>query len=452
MPADIHAIPPEILAAIFVMGVHTWEIQFVSTLSRVCQDWKSVVDNTPRLWGVIFISSRSSPGVLEKQLAKAKASPLSLWVLPCAQAIQLNRVRKQLFALSANWVEADVGTAFLCESGTGWNALRHNLQRLTLCRGHSTSDDPGSFFEDSTDISHRQPSLHTFYSLSLPVAWTRGFLGPWIKHFYLRQSGKGQKITDTWEYLARIPNAKTISLYQVQHVEHPDEVLQPPCTIVLAKLRDLKFRRVKFSSVVLAAIAAPSLQTLSIDEASESVWGSPSSMSSCFTQWIQPSHTPAHLHTLELIDTLKSGDIPYLIRFLRLLPNLVRLLITDDEVGRATASTSTSSNGKVKLYYALAYPYVNEDGGSTSSAWLCPSLMILYLDTAPELTELIPIARSRGGIAPFTAGIPPPARLRRLESNLCPVDLDELNELKCSIDEVNCICLHCGLTIEDDSQ
>ncbi|KIM43906.1 hypothetical protein M413DRAFT_442972 [Hebeloma cylindrosporum] len=454
MPAtDIHDIPPEILAAVFEIGIHTWGIHFISPLPRVCQHWQFVVDNTPRLWGIISVSPNSSPRVLEKQITKAKASPLSIRISSSAQGTRHNRVRQQLFALSANWVAADVGTAFLCESGTRWNALRYNLETLTLCRGNPIYDDPGSFFEGPTYHSHRQLALHTFSADSLPKAWTTGFLGPWIKHFYLRQWRTGLKIIDTWEYLARIPNSTTIELCQVQHIEHPDRVPPLPRTIVLRKLESLRLTSVKFAPTVLSAIAVPSLQTLSIRDASERWWwrDGPPSMSGFFAQWSQPSHSPTHLHTLELIDTLRAGDIPYLIHWLRRLPNLVRLLITDDKIGKAaTSTTSTSSNGGANLYNALAYPYTNEDRGS--SAWLCPSLMILYLDTAPELMDLIPIARSRGGIAPLTADIPPPARLRRLESHLCVDNQEELNELKSLIDEANCICTQCGLTIEDSSQ
>ena len=446
MPADIHDIPPEILAAAFEIGIYTWGIKFLPTLSRVCQHWRSIIDNTPRLWGIISVSPKSSPNVLEKQITKAKASPLSIRISPSANGIRHNRVRRQIFALSANWVTAKVGTAFLSDSGARWNALQYSLETLTLRRGNPTYDDPGPFFEDSTHHSHRQVSLHTFSADSLPKAWTVGFLGPWLKHFYLRQWGTGQKITDTWEYLARIPSAITIELYQVQHVEHPDRVPPLPPTIVLPKLESLRLKGVKLAPTVLSAIAAPSLQTLSIHEASQRWWwwDGPPSMSGFFAQWSQPSHTPTHLHTLELIDTLRAGDTPYLIRWLRRIPNLVRLLITDDEIAKAASITS---HREMNLYNALAYPWEEEGGGS--SAWLCPSLMILYLDTAPELTDLLPIARSRGGIAPPTADIPPLARLRRLESRLCPVhNLDELDDLKSLIDEANCICTHCGLTIE----
>jgi hypothetical protein len=449
MPADIHDIPPEILAAAFEIGIHTWGIQFISPLPRVCQHWRFVVDNTPRLWGIISVSPKSSPKVLEKQITKAKASPLSIRISPSAKGIRHSRVRKQLFALSANWVTADVGTAFLCDSGARWNVLQYNLETLTLSRGNPTYNDPGSFFEDSKHHSHRQVSLHTFSADSLPKAWTMGFLGPWLKHFYLRQWRLGQKITDTWDFLARIPNAITIELYQVQHVGHPDGVPPLPRTIVLPKLESLRLKGVQLAPTVLSAIAAPSLQTLSIHHVSSRRWWDappPPSLSGFFAQWSQPSQTPMHLHTLELIDTLRAGDTPYLIRWLRRLPNLVRLLITDDEIGKAA---SVTLNEEMNLYNALAYPWEEEDGGS--SAWLCPSLMILYLDTAPELTDLLPIARSRGGITPPTADIPPPARLRRLESHLCPVqNLDELDELKSLIDEANCICTHCGLTIEGD--
>jgi len=406
MPVNIHDIPPEILAAAFEFGIYNWGIEFISPLSCVCRNWRFIVENTPRLWGIISVAYRSSPHVLEKQITKAKASPLSIQIFPsAAQGRKHAQVREQLSVLSANWVSADVGTAFLCESGTRWNTLRYNLEALKLSRGKPTFNDPGSFFEDSTYRPQQPLPFHTFSADSLPKAWTIGFLGPWIKHFSLRQWGIGQNLADTWDYLARIPKAVTIELCEVQHVEHPGRIPPIPHTISLPELETLRLKSVKLAPAVVTAIAAPSLRTLSIHhEVSRWWWYGPLTLSGFFTQWSQPSHTPTHLHTLELIDCLKDIDVPYLIRWLWRLPNLVRLLLTDDQIGKvASRSSPLPENEEVNLYHALAYPQKIND----NSLWLCPSLMILYLDTTPELMDLIPISCSRGGIANDSAACRP---------------------------------------------
>lgn len=200
MAVNIHDIPPEILAAAFEIGIYNWGITFLSPLPCVCQNWCFVVENNPRLWGIISVTHKTSLCALEKQITKAKAAPLSIRISPSAmQGRRHAQVRDQLSALSANWVSVDVGTAFLCESGTRWRDLRYTLEALKLTRDKPTFNNPGSFFEDSAYLPQQPPPFHTFSADSLPKAWTIGFLGPWIKHFFLRQWGIGQNLADTWD-------------------------------------------------------------------------------------------------------------------------------------------------------------------------------------------------------------------------------------------------------------
>ena len=107
-----------------------------------------------------------------------------------------------------------------------------------------------------------------------------------------------------------------------------------------------------------------------------------------------------NFHTLELVSCLRFTDVPFLIRWLTRLPNLVRLILKDDAIGEA-ATTLGQDTDDANLYKAPS---------SIADGWLCPSLMILH--------PLRPIARARGGIASPEFEIPPPSRLRRIEATL----------------------------------
>ena len=66
-------------------------------------------------------------------------------------------------------------------------------------------------------------------------------------------------------------------------------------------------------------------------------------MVSFFSQWSHPSFVPVKLHTLELVSCLIFTDVPFLIRWLTRLPNLVRLILKDDAIGEAATLESLIS-------------------------------------------------------------------------------------------------------------
>ncbi|KDR71581.1 hypothetical protein GALMADRAFT_253923 [Galerina marginata CBS 339.88] len=455
---DIHDIPPEILATAFELGIYSEGISFLRPLAKVCRSWREIIDHTPRLWGIILIRKRTSSKALERQIAKAKASPLSITISPGTSVGRYKNPIAQLTKLSSNWVIADIGTQFI--SPCLWVDLHRSLEELSLSRDAPAYDDPGPFFEGVDTLTKRETKLRSFTATGLSRSWVLGFLGPSIRHFGLIRGLNNViepgnymairnrcRISDTWDYLARVPEATSIELKDLRHT-HPHSLTPPH--VHLLKLRNLKATSVLHLSSVLASVAAPSLQTLSVNQNPpniEQAWSWNNArryslpMAPLFTQWSAPGFVPTHLHTLELLNCLEVGDVPYFIRWLERLPNLVRLFVEDeaDAFGRA------ANNGEANFYNALASPLTADDG---HTSWLCPSLMILYLIADHEISDLIAIARARGGIIPTAYDIPPPNRLRRLEAHLCATsEADDVDYIRSVIDNAYCICTNCGLNV-----
>jgi len=85
--------------------------------------------------------------------------------------------------------------------------------------------------------------------------------------------------------------------------------------------------------------------------------------------------------------------------------------------------------------------------------WLCPSLMQLRIAADLQVTDLVPLARARGGryAESISAGLTP-NRLRYLEAPLCPSgSSQEIEWLKELVDEVRCGCLSCQFDISRKS-
>jgi len=486
---DIHDIPPEILAASFEMGIYTWGTTFIYPISLVCSSWRDTIEHTPRLWGIILIGkahqgcgpggARAQAKRLRKQIVKAKEAPLSI-VCDAKGRVHPRELVDELVGLAHNWVMADVGTEFLANSR--WGVLRYTLEELVLRRnGNPAEDNPSAFFEKDGEGSicstgTRHPTkLRSFTAKSLPRDWVLGFLSPTIQHFHLEggdsvvprnwRGGQKHNIRDIWEYLMRIPNATSLELVDLYHTI-PNQDLAPQGGVHLSHLRTLKLLNVLFSALVLATIRAPHLQTLSIDgRAPPGIHYRPSieedvGLAYVFALWSQPGVVPERLHTLELRDCVGLGDVPFLVRWLERLPNLVRLFLKDEVFGNAKLHAFKSDGvdedgGSVfdaedfDIYRALARPRRMKDG---EMGWLCPLLMILYLDTDQDISDVIPIARARGGNAPprDVEGILPPNRLRRIETQLCPdATKSDIQELRSLVDQVYCVCTNCGLMVED---
>jgi len=491
---DIHDIPPEILAASFEMGIYTWGTTFIYPISLVCSSWRDTIEHTPRLWGIVLIGkahqgcgpggARAQAKRLRKQIVKAKEAPLSI-VCDAKGRVHPRELVDELVGLAHNWVMADVGTEFLANSR--WGVLRYTLEELVLRRnGIPAKDDPGAFFEKdgggtgnihSTSGARHPTKLRSFTAKSLPRGWVLGFLSPTIQHFHFEGGdsvvprtwwdGKKHNIRDTWEYLTRIPNATSLELVDLYHTV-PNQDLAPQGGVQLSHLRTLKLLNVLFSASVLATIRAPHLQTLSMDgraapgaryhqSTAEDV-----GLAYVFALWSQPGVVPEQLHTLELRDCVGLGDVPFLVRWLERLPNLVRLFLKDEVFATAKLRSFEASGGgggedeglvsdaeDFDIYRALTRPRRMKDG---RMGWLCPLLMILYLDTDQDIADVIPIARARGGNAPpqDVDGVLPPNRLRRIETRLCPdATKSDIEELRSLVDQVYCVCTNCGLMVED---
>jgi len=448
-------VPPELFARIFEIGIETWDIGFLPPLCLVCRSWNDLVISTPRLWGIIKIDRSTRFKTINSQIVKAKASPLTILVCRDVRShthspSQLQTALKKLASLAHNWLRADVNTRLL--SLARWADMRGMLQDLRLVYDPKTSDHAASaYFQLQDDIFQLLPKLHSFAADGISAAWVTGFLSPSITRFELLNLAPtmSQTLDATLEYLSRIPSVITLDLNKIYHTV-PE--LSSSQSVHLPHLATLELCNVIHFSRLLCHIQAPSLQVLSIRQPGGVVyhWAfrldfvSDKSMSPFFSQWSQGSFIPTYLHTLELQECLQMGDVPYLIRWLARLPNLVRLILLDDAIGRAADSPSTTE--ETNLFRALASP---QGAGTIVGGWLCPSLMQLLLSTDVQVTDLIAIARARGGIAASLESISPPDRLRIIEAHICPSGNErEIEELYSLMDEVRCACLGCEFNLD----
>ncbi|KAJ3509438.1 hypothetical protein NLJ89_g5224 [Agrocybe chaxingu] len=488
----IHDIPPEILAASFEVGIYAWGIGYLRPLSHVCQTWRDTIEHTPRLWGIITFTRSRSAAALLQQLAKAKNAPLALTIEPqsITRSAGKANVRKDkeealktLLERVGGWISVDVGTDLLAKCR--WEDMG-NLEKLVIRPSGSQNQAPGPFF--ASEFEWKSLKLHSFSTTGgVPNTWVTPFLKhcPSIRYFSLHTGNKSHTsqtswhsklhdIRDTWAYLVLVPNAYTIELTEVAHTT-PTHISPPP-PILLRHLRNLRLREVRYAPAVLTTLIAPSLQTLTLEhtrrERQAWSWLYTNSdiaadadhrrhkllLAPFFTQWSAPGAAPEHLHTLELKECLRSGDIPYLVRWLDRLPHLVRLVIQDDQVGAARKGDDADPDAN--LYLALSAPRTmtsqKNAGGNPLVGWLCPELMILHLDTDHELADVISIASTRGGKVVQSGDserhIPPPARLRRIETRLCPMaEPKDLRLLRSLVDHISCVCTNCGLMLEPPS-
>ncbi|KAF8804068.1 hypothetical protein BYT27DRAFT_7194793 [Phlegmacium glaucopus] len=449
---DHSDLPPEILARAFEFGIHAWGIQILRPLSQVCRYWQEIIETTPRLWGIIIVKNTSSIQSLESQIIKAKASPLSVSLLLGCFNRRLEPVVNRLISLSYNWIYADMTTSAIARCR--WANLRTNLEELHLSRGRPVDDDPRDFFDDTVAVQLRSEiKLRSFTAVGLPKSWVLRFLGPSIRHFCFRlgrdedsQSpthSRLHSICNTLQYLSRINEAVIIELENLNHSNFGRHTLK---VTHFNNLQTLRLSMVLYTSTILCSMSAPSLQTLIVDRTPEVGFVANSGflfMTPFFSQWSQPGFIPLNLHTLELVSCLQATDVPFLIRWLARLPNIVRLIFKDDAIGLAAATLGQDTDD-ANLYKALAFPT-----SSAMNGWLCPSLMILHIETDEVVADLIPIARARGGIASPDLGIPPPSRLRRIEAMLCSTSEPGERELLDSlVDHATCICISCGLALE----
>jgi hypothetical protein len=449
----LDSLPPEIFARIFEAGILTWGIGFLAPVCLVCKAWNDIVATTPHLWGIITITKDSDSLTLQAQLSKAKASPLTVNIISNFSAISakksLQAVLNRVVSLSHNWVRADVSTDLLLKCR--WSEMHSSLQELRLSTfGAMIGED--DFFDTDDAAFGSLSKLHCFTAHSIPSRWITHFLSPSITYldlFFHRT--ESETLTDASGYFSQIPEVRVLKLTRFPHGDLAS-TLHPP--VHLAKLTTLELNLVAHPSRILCQMSAPSLQILSIHhpggiyDPHNNHWKTDhepefAPLAAFFSQWSQGDFLPLRLHTLELVECLRIDDVPYLIRWLARLPSLVRLILLDDAVGMAVELRSSSE--ETNILKALASP---QEAGTPVKGWLCPSLMQLHLATNLSLTDLIDVARARGGITTPPYSTSPPSRLRSITAPLCPSgSQDEIEELKSLADNVRCGCLGCEFNL-----
>ncbi|PPQ72686.1 hypothetical protein CVT24_012664 [Panaeolus cyanescens] len=455
------------------------------------------------LWGILNVDrgvNRSQCAQLQQQLVQAKGAPLDI---TCHTSNndwpKIKTLIPILKDLRQNFVRLEVSIHFLLATGCTYNNIRNNLDILDLSWGglNPFDDYATDFFKDLEEWS--RPRLHSFTATSLQPSWINPFLSPFITRFRLHKTSNRQSpshisstspITETLQYLARLPNVRELELQDLKTYRHKggpaiaehDTSLRVP----LPQLRSLRIVDVAIQSSILCGIEAPCLRFLSIRDSDKDIWKAPSisyaylffsapphpvaervetgtfSLIPFFLQWSNPQVTPTQLHTLELSNVLCVDDIPFLIKWLQRLPNLVRLIINDadnlldhDVVTGSERHTSMVEQGvdtedvRLNLCHELSRPVLHPSTGNME--WICPLLTILHLGDAEVRAEsVMSIARARGGVRSVADssnmdGTPAPARLHRLTMQVCKhLSKDENNELQNLIKEVGCTCLSCS--------
>ncbi|KAG5649369.1 hypothetical protein H0H81_004260 [Sphagnurus paluster] len=445
--ASYEQMPPEILAAVFEVGILTWGIQFLPPLCLVCNTWNEIITTTPRLWGIIAIDRESNCQRLQSQISKAKSSPLSIFVRRTSQMHE--PALRMLVQLSSNWIKADVPTSMLMRCR--WSVMSATLETLRLSGSNSKLST--SFFDDAP--FHQPPRLRSFTAAGIPESYISPFLSPFITYFDLSMRSEngmlGQHLARTLGYLAKIPHVSTLKVGKLYHATYdiPSGVEHP---LHLAKLQTLEIDHVQYPSSILCELSAPSLQTLSIRGSPVLSWRYQHlhrpelvSLTPFLIAWSHSTFLPSHLHTLVLEDCLDVSDIPFLIRWLARLPGLVRLTLYDDAFGHAAAGNEDGD-----VLKALASP-----AGTTGpfvGDWLCPALMQLRIQWVDlEVKHIFPLATTRGGktvLQEHQSHNPPVGRLRYIEAPLCPCGSPEdIKYLKELVDEGVCACLGCQFNV-----
>lgn len=133
---------------------------------------------------------------------------------------------------------------------------------------------------------------------------------------------------------------------------------------------------------------------------------------------------------LELVSCLNVTDVPFLIRWLSYLPNIVRLTLKDDVIGQAATSLGQDADN-TNLYQALASPR------ATMNGWLCPSLM------SGSLWSHIHCSRKRRNYLTSSWNLTTRSHVMlKCAAGRKGELLDSL------VDHTTCLCITCGLALE----
>lgn len=408
-------LPPEIFSRILEFGVFQWGIRYLPPVCLTCKDWNDTVVSNPRLWGIIVIPERSHSlqrELLEVQITKAKAAPLTLTIHPAVQPHRKpqTNILSKLVSLARNWVYADVSANFLGLAHLKRGDLS-NLEAIRLChRGHN-EPSADSFFDDE---HFHSPNLRSFASYSTPPKWISGFLSLHITTLEL--TNQSWALSTTLRLLSQVPNLVSLQLVNISHPLG----LSDAHTVSLVHLTHLELYNVRDAARLLCDIGVPALHTFSIKNCRtlrEEMFDS-LPLRVLFAQWSLPDFLPSGLHTLEIQESLRSGDTQFLIQWLERVKNLSRLILADYSVEGNIVKALTSS-----------------------SPWLCPSLIQLFIEMADfDLEDLFAIARTRGSSSSC------PTRLRVLQSLVCSnCNAEQIERLSYLVDELHCCCIGCQM-------
>ncbi|RXW20835.1 hypothetical protein EST38_g5018 [Candolleomyces aberdarensis] len=365
-------LPPEILATAFEIGVLTWGIHFLPAVCLVCRDWNSVVQNAPHLWGIIQVTKSSQVKRLLDRIIKAKDAPLTVYISPRASdMLSITPVLAALIRKCNRWARATLSTPGL----------------------------PGELFFKPSENEIPPSGSPVLRILSMTGwhedgSWTKHLLSPSLQHLCLTP-GFDHKIPviSMLDQLYRTPNARRIEFRQVVYQNEPADLLAS-AVIHLDKLVSLELSSINYPSLLLSYIARLSLQKLIVGP--RLLYEPPGHdkplkrLAPFLSRWCQPGFVPSSLHTLELFRCMQPSDIPYLIRFLAQLPNLVVLDLDDDALDDSPEQITDEDN----VLRALSSP---EGARSGIRGWLRPSLMAFHFENVNiRFQDLLDVARVRG--------------------------------------------------------
>ncbi|THU98556.1 hypothetical protein K435DRAFT_26913 [Dendrothele bispora CBS 962.96] len=467
-------IPAEIFSRIFEIGVHQWGIGFLPPLCLTCRQWYSVIETTPRLWGILVLRKKMNFETFHAQMRKAKASPLSVTVMPNATRCYPHSA---LSNLATSWVYANIPLSVLKQ--TNWNDLSA-LETLVLRGDGELVPDPeivDSFFQN--DTSRPKSALRSLSVKDVPFPWIRGMLSSYISHFQMTGRTQGihpywmvvrerpcNRISETFGCLSLIPNVAILSLANLNHCRcHP----YSGSLVHLDQLTVLELNKVSNFSAILSKIRAPALQSLSItsspsDELRTSYYYSYYNtytsdndtsdndsaikipFSTVFAEWSHSGSLPSQLTDLELNHCLTRAELPYLIRWLRRLPRLSRFTIGLDSTVLDGGLTEDCD-----IFRALSVPYRlnNDTEGQGSEAWLCPALVQLCVEAQEvRVADLLAIAQARNVPSTTRDLQQTPGKLRCIYAAICYNGSEkEVEELRNLVEEMACRCFGCQLTM-----
>jgi F-box-like len=463
--AMIDTLPGEILATAFELGVLTVGPRFLPPVCLVCRSWNDVARNTPRLWGIIDIYKHANPQLIQHQLARCKAAPLTVFFSSSTNIRKrtYEAILSTLLDMSENWESAVVPLDVFEQRA--WPDMYPDLEELVITSGRGSHLVLTSF----GGVGSSSRKLRKVALEGLHLSYMKPFLSPYLKSLsYIGQTNAKLDLAETIQLLCQAPNLVHLKMHQL---DLRPQLLSTLRIVSLPHLETLDIAYHEYPSLLLSHIAAPNLKTVSIDHGtrikgrSQQWWwnqihtnttapGDPAKTLTPFlSQWCDSQFLPERLHTLNLMHCIKHGDLPVLASFLQRVPALVRLSIVglkaephdrdylhnDDDVLEDEAAAR-------EVFRILSSTLASTTVGG-SDQWLLPALTVLQLELQTlHPRDLIEIAQKRGVYSSTTEG--PPKRLRTLFGFICSGgDEDEVKRLKSLVATTYCTCIGCSMSL-----